>query len=130
MFNLNYIIRPKKQIYINAIKVMIKMFEKLLITKNVCEKVCQWSIRLLCAVMFFPVANVFGTELDCRFMFIFPTSLFCLDWFSRADAFMTACGSLLHQTAVSTLTNQTMMLLGQMVDLVSLIRDTLQLIHF
>lgn len=50
------------------------MFEKLLITKNVCEKVCQWSIRLLCAVMFFPVANVFGTELDRRFMFIFPTS--------------------------------------------------------
>lgn len=32
----------------------------------------QSSIQLLCAVIFFPVANVFGAELDCWFIFMTP----------------------------------------------------------
>lgn len=76
-------------------------------------------------MIFFPVANMFGAELDVQ-VTLFPVSLFRLDWFRRADAFMDACGSLLHQAAVSTLTNQTMSSLGPTVVLVSLIRDALQ----
>lgn len=52
------------------------MFAKLLITKNVWEKVYPSSVRLLCAVIFLPVASVFGTELDCWFMFITPSFLY------------------------------------------------------
>lgn len=48
------------------------MFDKLLITKKVCEEVYQSTIRLLCAVIFSPVVNVFGAELHCRFMFVTP----------------------------------------------------------